>query len=73
MDVKLGGTGVTPDPPFSLDRTREYFRQLCLGLEYLHFNGVIHRDVSRLHAKVLTPDQTRQYPSLGRPRNRQAV
>lgn len=34
-------------PPFSRERTREYFRQLCLGLEYLHWNGIIHRDVGR--------------------------
>lgn len=35
------------ESPFSLEQTREYFRQLVLGLEYLHANGVIHRDVSR--------------------------
>jgi [calcium/calmodulin-dependent protein kinase] kinase len=49
MDVHLG---TQPEqPPFPMEQAREYFRQLCLGLEYLHANEVLHRDVSalRLH------------------------
>lgn len=33
-------------PPFSKEQTREYLRQMILGLEYLHENGIAHRDVS---------------------------
>lgn len=43
MEVKLGTTDTKP--PFSREQSREYFRQLCLGLEYLHHNEVVHRDV----------------------------
>lgn len=35
-------------PPFPQDQTREYLRQMLLGLEYLHANGIAHRDVSGL-------------------------
>ncbi len=46
MQVSMGHPDKDVKSPFSLDQTREYFRQLCLGLEYLHANEVIHRDVS---------------------------
>lgn len=48
MNVKLGQDDKDAKPPFSQECTREYFRQICLGLEYLHANGVAHRDVSPL-------------------------
>lgn len=44
MHVELGAKQ-PHEPPFSMDQSREYFRQLCLGLEYLHANEVVHRDV----------------------------
>lgn len=46
MKVKLGDEDGSP--PFQVDQAREYFRQLVLGLEYLHANGVVHRDVSQI-------------------------
>ncbi|GLI58969.1 hypothetical protein VaNZ11_000756 [Volvox africanus] len=35
-------TGLTP---LGEDTAREYFRQACLGLDYLHYNNVIHGDL----------------------------
>jgi len=46
MDVAMGPAAANAIPPFEHSQAREYFRQLCLGLEYLHANGVVHRDVS---------------------------
>jgi [calcium/calmodulin-dependent protein kinase] kinase len=48
MDIKLGSSEHS-DPPFDPWQTREYFRQLCLGVEYLHANEVIHHDVRSQH------------------------
>ncbi|KAJ9092103.1 hypothetical protein QFC21_006969 [Naganishia friedmannii] len=41
MDIKLGDTTT----PLQTEVAREYFRQLVLGLEYLHENDVAHRDI----------------------------
>ncbi|EFJ50738.1 serine/threonine protein kinase 3, partial [Volvox carteri f. nagariensis] len=35
-------TGLTP---LGEDTAREYFRQACLGLDYLHYNNVVHGDL----------------------------
>jgi serine/threonine protein kinase len=48
MEVHVGGDTSQAKPPFSREQAREYFRQLCLGLEYLHHNEVVHRDVRPL-------------------------
>ena len=44
LDVKLGEQDAKS--PFTMEQIRAYFRQLVLGLEYLHWNDIVHRDVS---------------------------
>ena len=53
MEVAMGKAADDAKPPYTMGQTREYFRQLCLGLEYLHANGVVHRDV-RVASQWLT-------------------
>ncbi|EIW69206.1 hypothetical protein TREMEDRAFT_31309 [Tremella mesenterica DSM 1558] len=45
MHIHAGAPDDKAKSPFALEQAKEYFRQLCLGLEYLHENGVIHRDI----------------------------
>lgn len=45
MKVEAGHEPTNEKPPFTEDEAREYFRQICLGLEYLHANGIAHRDI----------------------------
>jgi len=42
MDIKVGGE---PSKSLEIEKARSYFRQLTLGLEYLHSAGVTHRDI----------------------------
>uniref|UniRef100_A0A669PEC2 Calcium/calmodulin dependent protein kinase kinase 1 n=1 Tax=Phasianus colchicus TaxID=9054 RepID=A0A669PEC2_PHACC len=36
---------VPSDEPFSEDQARLYFRDIVLGIEYLHYQKIIHRDI----------------------------
>ncbi|XP_040543014.1 calcium/calmodulin-dependent protein kinase kinase 1 isoform X3 [Gallus gallus] len=36
---------VPSDKPFSEDQARLYFRDIVLGIEYLHYQKIIHRDI----------------------------
>eukprot|EP00842_Homolaphlyctis_polyrhiza_P001435 jgi/Hompol1/2292/HPOL_005927-RA len=41
MQVNIG----QPERPFTEELARKYFRDVVLGLEYLHFKRIIHRDI----------------------------
>ena len=49
-------------PAMDEDRTRSVFRQLVLGLGYLHYNSIVHRDLkpeSKHEAVLAQPSRSR--------------
>ena len=48
MELMAGGSvrdKLDEDGPFNSDQIRYYVYQILLGLEYLHNEGIIHRDL----------------------------
>lgn len=48
--------------PMDEDRARGVFRQLVLGLAYLHFNSIVHRDLKPESESRPRPDRRPQIP-----------
>ena len=47
----------TPSRPVSADRARHYLRQALLGLERLHFAGIVHRDIKPYNLMITGDDR----------------
>lgn len=52
-------------PPMSAAKSKHYFSQLCLGLEYLHSNGVVHRDIKPENILLSMDGETAKFCDFG--------
>jgi len=39
------------------DKARNYFRQMLLGVEYLHLNDVVHRDIKPENILIMEDEE----------------
>jgi len=57
-------TGLEDNTPLSEETALQYFRDLLLGLNYLHSNGVIHRDIKPMNL-LLTRENVLKIADFG--------